>query len=58
MHGREDYTGRAGREGWDTAFDFGVPVEEKLVTEREDGSRDYSEFYDLDRIRDCMNESN
>ena len=38
-------------------LDSGVPVEEKLVTESEDGSRDYSEFYDLDRIRDCMNES-
>ena len=38
-------------------IDSGVPVEEKLVTESEDGSRDYSEFYDLDRIRDCMNES-
>ena len=37
-------------------IDSGVPVKEKLVTEGEDGRRDYSGFYDPDRIRDCINE--
>ena len=37
-------------------IDSGVPVKEKLVTEGEDGSRNYSGFYDLDHIRNCINE--
>ncbi len=37
-------------------IDSGVPVKENLVTEGENGSRDYSGFYDLDRIRNCINE--
>ena len=35
-------------------IDSGVPVKESLVTEGEDGSRDYSKFHDLDYIRDCI----
>ena len=37
-------------------IDSGVPVKESLVTEGEDGSRDYAGFYDLERIRNYINE--
>ena len=33
-------------------IDAGVPVRAELVTAAEDGTRDYSAFYDFDRIRE------
>ena len=35
-------------------IDAGVPVRAELVTVSEDGTRDYSAFYDFDRIRECI----
>ena len=35
-------------------IDAGVPVWAELVTEKSDGTRDYSAFYDFDRIRECI----
>jgi hypothetical protein len=35
-------------------IDAGVPVAAELVTVSEDGTRDYSAFYDFDRIRECI----
>ena len=35
-------------------IDAGVPVLAELVTVSEDGTRDYSAFYDFDRIRECI----
>lgn len=35
-------------------IDSGVPVKEKLVVEGEDGSRDYSGFYDLEHLRESI----
>ncbi len=35
-------------------IDAGVPVSTELVTTGEDGTRDYSAFYDFDRIRECI----
>ena len=33
-------------------IDAGVPVSAELVTVGEDGTRDYSAFYDFERIRE------
>ena len=35
-------------------IDAGVPVSTELVAASDDGTRDYSAFYDFDRIRECM----
>ena len=35
-------------------IDAGVPVRAELVTVSEDGTRDYSAFYDFGRIRECI----
>ena len=35
-------------------IDAGVPVRAELVTVSDDGTRDYSAFYDFDRIRECF----
>ncbi len=35
-------------------IDAGVPVSVELVVKGEDGVRDYSAFYDFDRIRECI----
>ena len=35
-------------------IDAGVPVRAELVTVSEDGTRDYSAFYDFDRIRESI----
>ena len=40
--------------GIDQDIDVGVPVNAELVTVSEDGTRDYSAFYDFDRIREKM----
>ena len=38
-------------------IDAGVPVVAELVTVSDDGTRDYSAFYDIDRIRECIGSS-
>ena len=35
-------------------IDAGVPVSMELVTVADDGTRDYSAYYDFDRLRECM----
>ena len=35
-------------------IDAGVPVRAELVTVSDNGTRDYSAFYDFDRIRECF----
>ena len=35
-------------------IDAGVPVSTELVAASDDGTRDFSAFYDFDRIRECM----
>ena len=35
-------------------IDAGVPVSAELVTTGDDGTRDYSAFYDFDRLRECI----